>query len=223
MFTGIIQGKGKVESLGQDGRLALSADMFAETAANGVPPGLGDSIAVNGVCLTVTSLTATTLIGTRLTGTSVTDTSLGGTTATFDLSSETLRRTSLGQLKPGDEVNLERALRLGDRLDGHLVQGHVDAVSEVLSIADEGETRAIKIRLVDQISEFIAEKGSVCIDGISLTIGEVKQNYFAVYIIPHTAAVTTIGQWSPGRKVNLEADCIARYVARSLAVRGSAK
>ena len=203
MFTGIIQGKGIVESLGQDGRLALSAGLFAEAAVNGAQPALGDSIAVNGVCLTITSMI--------------------GTTATFDLSSETLRRTTLGELKPGAEVNLERALRFGDRLDGHLVQGHVDAVSEVLSIADEGETRVIKIRLVDQISEFIAEKGSVSIDGISLTIGEVKRDHFAVYIIPHTAGVTTVGQWSAGRKVNLEADCIARYVARSLAVRGTVK
>lgn len=203
MFTGIIQGKGKVESLGPDGRLALSSGLFAETAASRAQPAIGESIAVNGVCLTVTSLNSAT--------------------ATFDLSSETLRRTSLGELTTGVEVNLERALRMGDRLDGHLVQGHVDAVSEVLSTADEGETRAIKIRLVDQISEFIAEKGSVCIDGISLTIGEVRQDYFVVYIIPHTAAVTTIGQWSAGRKVNLEADCIARYVARSLAVKESAK
>ncbi len=227
MFTGIIQTIGAVVKLTttaeQNGILEVSSPIFVPqsaaepsesgsarlgTAGEGRDAVIGDSIAVNGVCLTITALS--------------------GPVARFDLASETVRRTALSGLAAGAPVNLERALRFGDRFDGHFVQGHVDAVSEVVSIESEGQTRLIRLRLVDDLRGLIAPKGSIAIDGVSLTVGSVDGSpaagksrggeTFSVYIIPHTAAATIAGGYRPGSRVNLEADCIARYVARSVAV-----
>ena len=231
MFTGIVQTIGAVARLtttaDQNGTLEISSAIFARrqsggtggsrtdgsgsggsgSGAIGPGAGIGNSIAINGVCLTIAGLE--------------------DSIARFDLASETVRRTALGDLKTGSPVNLEQALRFGDRLDGHLVQGHVDAVSEVVSIESEGQTRVIRLRMVEELRQLIAPKGSIAIDGVSLTVGSVEGSAagqsrdaetFSVYIIPHTEKATIAGGYRPGSRVNLEADCIARYVARSVAI-----
>lgn len=204
MFTGIIQATGRVKSISAtaaaNGRLEIESALFLATGDR-TAPAVGDSVAISGVCLTVTAIE--------------------NERASFDLASETVRRTTLGGLETGSAVNLERSLRMGDSLDGHLVQGHVDAVSEVIAVAEEGETTAIRIKLPAVISGLVAQKGSISIDGVSLTVGPVDRESFTVYIIPHTRTATTLGSFRPGRLVNLEADCIARYVARALAVRSA--
>jgi riboflavin synthase len=182
MFTGIVQAKGRIVSVEpfevECGSLSMSG------------AAVGDSIAVQGVCLTVTALTAR---GFRA-----------------DVSAET-RRVTTGLDRPG-EVNLERALRMGDSLGGHLVAGHVDGVGEVVK-RDGG---VIGFRAPASLSRYIAQKGSVCIDGVSLTVNQVGHEDFEVNLIPHTLEVTTLCRLSPGAKVNLEVDLIARYVERML-------
>ena len=184
MFTGIVEELGSVVSL--DGpRLRISA----RAVLGGVA--LGDSTAVNGCCLTVVDF----------------DCDAGWWEA--DVSDETFSRTNLGDLKPGDPVNLERPLRLADRLGGHLVQGHVDAVGEVVEPVPD-----LRVRMPAELTRYVVEKGSITVDGVSLTVVDALDDGFTVAIIPHTAAVTTLGVRGPGDRVNLEVDVTAKYVEK---------
>ena len=195
MFTGIVQAVGRVARLeprGGDVRLAI------DTAALDLADvQLGDSIAVSGVCLTAVTLAPR------------------GFSA--DVSNETLSLTTLGQLKAGDPVNLEKALRLADRLGGHLVSGHVDGVGKVAGIAPDGRSQRWTFEVPAGISRYIAAKGSVCIDGTSLTVNQVDGQRFGVNLIPHTMQNTAFHARRPGDAVNIEVDVIARYVERLLA------
>jgi riboflavin synthase len=197
MFTGIIQAIGRVEALeprGDDIRLRLDAGRLALADVR-----LGDSIAVSGICLTV--------IERR------------GLELSFDVSLETLGRTALDGLKTGDRVNLEKALTLATPLGGHLVSGHVDGVGEVLSRTPSARSVQFRIKAPDSLARYIAEKGSICVDGVSLTVNGVDGASFEVNIIPHTLEQTTLGDFQPGRCVNLEVDIVARYLERLLGER----
>jgi len=193
MFTGITQALGRVQSL-NGGILQLEPAEFAEE-----PLALGESIAVNGVCLTVAEF----------------DNGLR-----FDLSPETLQRTSLGSLKPGSRVNLERAMAAIGRFGGHFVQGHVDATAEVIGVAPEGNSTVFTFRVPREYGTYVIDKGSVCLDGISLTAVQPRDGAegteFDVWVIPHTLRETNLGERNPGDRVNLEVDVLARYVARLL-------
>ncbi len=182
MFTGLIEELGVLETR-RGARFSFSASLVTSDAR------LGDSIAVNGCCLTVVGL--------------------GPAWWSADVVDETLARTTLGDLRPGDPVNLERPVRLSDRLGGHLVQGHVDGVGEVVSGPPDLVVRTATTR-------YLVEKGSVAVDGASLTVVEVGDEAFRVAVIPHTADVTTLGRRRPGDRVNLEFDILAKYVERLL-------
>lgn len=192
MFTGIIQAVGKIERLdarGGDARLSI--------VAGGLPlsdVAIGDSIAVNGVCLTVVART---------------DASFSA-----DVSAESLARTTLGRLRAGSRVNLEKALAVGDRLGGHMVSGHVDGIATLQ--ARESVARSVRLRLTapPPLAKYIATKGSVCLDGVSLTVNTVAGAEFDVNIVPHTLAATTLDDWRVGSEINLEVDLIARYLER---------
>ena len=190
MFTGIVEERGRVATTGA-GRLVVDARTVVRDSD------VGASLSVNGVCLTVVERTDTSL--------------------RFDLSEQTLERTCLGDLRPGDPVNLERPVTLVARLGGHLVQGHVDGVGHVTRVELDGSGGArVSIRLPGEVSRYIVERGSIAIDGVSLTIAAVDDDEITVALIPHTLAVTTLGLAVPGRRVNVEADVIARYVERSM-------
>ena len=194
MFSGIVQSVGSVaqiERRGGDVRLTIVARDFALDEVK-----LGDSIAVAGVCLTVVEIDAAQFA--------------------FDISVETLNRTTLGALRPGAGVNLEKALRLADRLDGHLVSGHVDGVGRVVAIESEARSQRWTFEAPPALAKYIATKGSIAIDGTSLTVNEVDGARFGVNLIPHTIAVTTFQDRRVGDAVNLEVDMIARYVERLL-------
>ena len=194
MFTGIIAAVGQLkylQSVGGDIRLHIDT---AKLDLNDVK--LGDSIAVNGVCLTVVEMAAKSL--------------------QFDVSQETLQRTSLGQLKTGSEANLEKALAVGDRLGGHMVSGHVDGLGEVISKTASARSWQYKIKVPAELERYIAEKGSITIDGVSLTVNGVFEGGFDINIIPHTLEETIIKHYQTGTKVNLEVDLIARYLERLL-------
>ena len=194
MFTGIVQTTGTVagtEKRGGDLRLVIHAP---ELAMAGIPP--GESISVSGCCLTV------------LTGD---DDALA-----FDVSNETLSLTTLGDLREGDRVNLEPALRLSDRLGGHLVSGHVDGTGMIDSIEPDARSQRWTLRAPPTLMRYIAAKGSICVDGVSLTVNEVDGHRFGVNLIPHTVAATTFGDRSVGDRVNLEVDLLARYIERML-------
>jgi riboflavin synthase len=191
MFTGIVEELGTVEWL-NGSRLRLRAGSVLADAA------LGSSIAVNGCCLTVVAFES----GDRTT-------SSGWWEA--DMSDETLERTCLGDLVPGEVVNLERPVRLDDRLGGHLVQGHVDAVGSIVAMPPE-----LQVQAPPEVLRYLVEKGSVTVDGVSLTVVDVMDDGFTVAVIPHTASVTTLGHKSPGSRVNLEIDVIAKYAERLL-------
>jgi riboflavin synthase len=187
MFTGIIEELGSVAA--RDGaRLRISAKAVLDGAA------IGDSTAVNGCCLTIVAF----------------DASAGWWEA--DVSDETFARTTLGELAVGDPVNLERPVRLADRLGGHLVQGHVDAVGEVVAGVPD-----LQIRMPVDLTRYIVEKGSVTVDGISLTVVDALPDGFTVAVIPHTTAVTTLGSRPPGSHVNLEVDVTAKYIEKLVA------
>lgn len=186
MFTGLVQTTGKVTSIA-DGRIALDTP-----EALGLSE--GDSVAVNGVCLTATGIE--------------------GTGFGADVMDETLRRTALGVLAPGDPVNLELPLRAGDHLGGHIVQGHVDGTGAVESVTEEGFARVVRIAAGEDLLRYVVEKGSVAVDGVSLTVAEVDDSGFAVSLIPETLERTTLGSAEPGRQVNLEVDVIAKYVEK---------
>ena len=194
MFTGIIQALGKVQEVtrrGTDAHLRIDAGRL--DLAKVV---LGDSIAVSGVCLTVVALHE------------------GGFSA--DVSAETLRCTTFVALQPGDPVNLERALTLATPLGGHLVSGHVDGVAEVKMRSDIGQSVRYVIEVPGFLAKYIATKGSVCVDGVSLTVNVVHDDTFEVNIVPHTLRETTLGSLVVGRRVNVEVDLMARYVERLL-------
>jgi riboflavin synthase len=192
MFTGIVREVGTVAAF--DGSRLVVAG--AETAASSA---VGDSVSVAGVCLTVVETEAGTLA--------------------FDVVPETLARTALGRLEPGDAVNLEPALRVGDPLGGHIVQGHVDAVGRVRSVAPEGDSRRIWFDGPEILVRYCLEKGSIAVDGVSLTVAAFDDDGVEVALIPHTLEVTTLGRLEPGDEVNLEADVLAKVVERLMAAR----
>lgn len=194
MFTGIIQSVGRVAALqgrGEDVRLRVQSGKL--DLADVV---LGDSIATSGVCLTVIELP--------------------GDGFWADVSAETLACTTLGELTPGAAVNLEKALMPSTRLGGHLVSGHVDGVGEVLTRHQEGHSVRLRMQAPAALARYIAAKGSVCVDGVSLTVNAVDGAAFELNIVPHTLSETTLGAFSPGRRFNLEVDIIARYLERLL-------
>ncbi|MCB1859209.1 MAG: riboflavin synthase [Gammaproteobacteria bacterium] len=196
MFTGIIESVGTLvstERVGGDARLRVSSGDLDIGAVR-----LGDSIATNGVCLTVTGLLEDGFIA--------------------DASRETLSRTTLGELKPGTAVNLERALTLSKPLGGHLVSGHVDGVGRVLSRRTEARSVCCTLEAPAALAKYIAIKGSICVDGISLTVNQVTGNHFAVNIVPHTLGETTVSGFKAGTRVNIEVDLLARYLERLLLV-----
>jgi len=193
MFTGLIAALGTVERLAE-GSTSCRLTVRAPQLLSGVK--IGDSIAVNGVCLTVVHLR--------------------GDTFTADVMPETVRRTALHLLQPGDRVNLEKALRPTDGLDGHIVQGHVEGVGTIQQIISEGNARVYRIQAPGELLRYIVEKGSIAVDGISLTVTETDDSGFGVSLIPHTAKMTTLGYKSAGDAVNLETDILARYVEKML-------
>lgn len=199
MFTGIVEEMGTVvavERAGEDARLRLRGPVVTDGTA------VGSSIAVDGVCLTVTDVA-------------------DGTFA-VDVMPETLRRSTLGGLEVGDPVNLERAVPAGGRLDGHIVQGHVDGVGEILARQPGPRWDDVVIGLPPGLARYVAEKGSIAVSGVSLTVTHVAEDRFGVSLIPTTLAVTTLGRLAPGDRVNLEVDVVAKYVERLLDARASA-
>ena len=190
MFTGLISERGRVATLersDEGARLRVRAALSADLAD-------GDSIAVNGVCLTAREV------------------SRDGFSA--DAMAETLRRSSLGPLIAGDEVNLELPLRARDRLGGHVVQGHVDGVGTVESAEDDGFARLVRVAAPGELLRYVVEKGSVCLDGVSLTVADVDGGGFSVALIPETLERTTLGSLAPGREVNIEADVLAKHLEK---------
>lgn len=199
MFTGIIVELGEVVSLS---RKQAGATLAVSSAALSRDAELGDSIAISGACLTV--------VGRK------------GNVLSFNLSDETLQSTTLGRLKQGDRVNLEPSLRPDGKLGGHFVTGHVDAAGRILSKTTVGDTFQVVVETPEKVTGFLVEKGSVAVDGISLTVVDVTDDSFSVVIIPHTARVTTIGFKDVGDTVNVEADIIGKYVARFLKYKSGA-
>jgi riboflavin synthase len=189
MFTGIIESLGAVRSVVETTRgRRLEIGMGSVAAEIDV----GDSVSVNGVCLTVVGVE--------------------GATAQFEVVAETLRRSTLGELEVGDPVNLELPTRAGDRLHGHIVQGHVDGMGTVTDVTVDGEGRRMTITVPSRLRRYLVEKGSVAVDGVSLTVAALHPDGFEVAVIPHTLEVTTLGLRVPGAGVNLEVDVIAKYV-----------
>ena len=195
MFTGIITDIGTIESVELRGDTQFTISSGYEAA--GIT--LGASICCSGCCLTVTSVVAG---------------ADGGSRFTVDVSAESLSKTTLGGWSEGTRINLERALKAGHELGGHIVSGHVDGVAEIVSVQDEGDSRRFVFHAPEELARFIASKGSVCLDGTSLTVNEVDGVNFGVNLIPHTLSVTSWGSARAGDKVNLEIDMLARYVAR---------
>jgi riboflavin synthase len=194
MFTGIVKERGRIVSIdgGDEGvRLRIAAPEAASRAA------VGDSVAISGVCLTVVSV--------------------ADGEVEFDAVAETLRRSSLGRLEAGSDVNVEPALRAGEPLGGHFVQGHVDAVGRVRSVELEGDGRLVRFDAPPEVLRYCVEKGSVTVEGVALTITEIDGDGFAVALVPHTLAETTLGDLRAGDEVNLEADVLAKYVERLVA------
>ncbi len=194
MFTGLVEATGRVIALSQKGpqaRLELEIPFASELA-------LGDSVAVNGCCLTVAEL---------------------GDATSFDLLAQTLKVTSLGQLAAGKIVNLERALAVGDRLGGHFVQGHIDDTGSILDLSPSGQDYRLEVSLPQEISALCLDKGSLCVDGISLTIAELTEESAVFWITPHTFKATHLEGSAIGQIVNLEADLLAKYVKKLTSAR----
>ena len=194
MFTGIIQAQGNIKEIRSSNNGAVFALNSNSLDLSDVS--IGDSIAVNGVCLTVTQL--------------------DNNSFSADVSQETLNCTTFSQLKKGQNINLEKSLRLDQGIDGHLVSGHVDGVGKVTSISIEGESTRIKIRVNDNLVKYIAKKSSICINGVSLTVNEINGNVFGVNIVPHTFSVTTLGELKVNSQANIEIDIIARHIEQLL-------
>jgi riboflavin synthase len=196
MFTGLVEEVGRVVSISVDGeRARLVID--APHVVSDLP--LGASVAVDGVCVTATDVTPTGFA--------------------VDLMRETLRVTALGHLVVDTRVNLERAMRLGDRLGGHLVQGHVDAIGEVVGVEDVPGTRTVDVRVPDDLTRYLVLKGSICVAGVSLTVAGLADDVVSIGLIPHTLAGTNLGDLTSGSTVNLEVDVVAKYVERMLSGR----
>jgi riboflavin synthase len=201
VFTGIVQDVGTVrarENRGGDAHMVIAFDRLKSTDFR-----IGDSICVQGCCLTAVELLDDAF--------------------TADVSRETLSLTTLGDLAVGSPVNLEPSLRAGDSLGGHLVSGHVDGLAEIVSISGDARSSRIKIAVPQPLARYIARKGSVAVDGVSLTVNEVEGDTFGVNIIPHTQTVTTLGRLRAGSRVNLEIDQVARYVERLLGASGETR
>jgi riboflavin synthase len=200
MFTGIVEATGKLDALNKTGvggfRLEVEAPFSSELSP-------GASLAVNGCCLTVTEVIQSQL--------------------QFDVLGETLRRTNLGDLRPGDLVNLERPMAANGRFDGHLVQGHIDTTAAVLTLEEKGSDHRIEIELPSSFQRYVVFKGSVAVDGVSLTVAELHPSSFVLWIIPHTWEITNLHRLAPGVRVNLEFDLIAKYVERMLGSQKSAE
>ena len=197
MFTGIIEEMGTIQSIQHSGekiRFTIQARKVLEGTR------IGDSIAVNGICLTAVDLT--------------------GSTFAADVMPETLRRSSLGEIHPSSPVNLERALRLSDRLGGHIVSGHIDGTGTIQSRTPEHNAILFKIQAAPELLKYIVAKGSIALDGVSLTVAAVSSNNFTVSIIPHSASETIIGHYQPGDLVNIECDVIGKYVEKLLGLAG---
>lgn len=198
MFTGLVEGMGIVRRIesrsGAGGGLDKRIEIEPIVKFEGVV--LGESIAIDGVCLTVVEWNGATFVA--------------------DVSAETLSRSTLSERKPGDRVNLERALRVGDRLGGHMVMGHVDCVGVFKSKREEGRSIRLFFEIPERFSRYVVEKGSIAINGVSLTVNGCEGNRFDVNIIPHTAMVTNIGLLKPGDRVNIETDIIGKYVEKIL-------
>jgi riboflavin synthase len=199
MFTGIIEDKGKVirlEHRGQEKKLTL------ELPINLTEVQLGDSININGVCLTIVEKRGRTIV--------------------LDLSSETLQKTVLGELKEGDQINFERALKLTDRLGGHIVTGHIDGIGVITEKRKEGDFLQLKIRIPKLVSRYVVQKGSIAIDGISLTVNECEDEEIKMTLIPYTLKKTTLIDKKVGDRVNVEADILGKYVEKMMS-RGEEK
>jgi riboflavin synthase len=193
MFTGLVQAKGVVEAA-VNGRFTIACPWAPASIA------LGASICCDGCCLTATAV----------------EPAPGGARFKLDVSEETLSKTTLGSWSRGREINLERSLRVGDELGGHLVSGHVDGVASILRVTPSGFSRVFEVRAPDALAKYIAPKGSIAVDGVSLTVNEVSGPVFTINLIPTTLEVTNWGSRRPGDSVNMEVDLIARYVARLL-------
>ncbi|GBE01694.1 riboflavin synthase [bacterium BMS3Bbin06] len=204
MFTGIIQELGKVAGLKRTGEITLLSIASGAVARDS---GVGDSISVNGACLTITTLEG------------VKHVSGDDLIMRFDLSPETLRSTTLGHLSPGDPVNLEPAVKPSERLGGHLVTGHIDGVGRISKRHRVGKATELSIKAPEDVMRYIVRKGSVAVDGISLTVVDCKRDSFSIVIIPHTEEITTIGFKGVGDSVNLETDIIGKYVERFMSGR----
>jgi riboflavin synthase len=191
MFTGIVHEMGRIDEIAATpagARLRLAA---ARTAAD---CRIGDSVSIDGCCLTAVEV--------------------GDDRIAFEAVAETLRRTTLGGLAPGDDVNVEPAMRLGDRMGGHWVQGHVDGVGEVTAVVPDGDGVLVTFSAPHDVLRYTIEKGSVCVSGVSLTVTAIDDETFTVALVPHTRAVTTLGRMAPGVRVNLEADLLGKYVEK---------
>ncbi len=193
MFTGLIEDKGKVVSLTQSGK---NWKLIVETALPVADIKIGDSIAINGACLTVEEMS--------------------GQLLTFHTLYETLDRTSLGAIKTGSSVNMERALRFGDRLDGHIVSGHIDTTVELISVEKTTTDIVVKLQVPKEYELQLIEKGSIAIDGISLTIAKLTDSYFTVHLIPVTWDHTNLSEKKTGDRINIETDVIGKYIQRQL-------
>lgn len=192
MFTGIIEGLGKIEKFERNTRTRSDARMKVRLGKLSGGLRRGDSVAINGVCLTAIKIS--------------------NGSADFEMVGETMRRTNLGSLKAGDRVNIERSLKVGDRLEGHFVLGHVDGSGKILKIDRQPNQVQIWIELPKDLAAYVARKGSITVDGISLTVVDKTRNRFSVSIIPHTMKVTNLGLRNAGDKVNIETDVLAKYV-----------
>ena len=191
MFTGLVEGIGEVKEIQ---RMRLDMRLIIKPQFDMSDSREGDSISVNGVCLSIAGI--------------------HGGAFSMDVSGETLSRSTMGRLKPGDRVNLERALRLGDRLGGHLVSGHVDGVGKILKMEQKERSWLFRIGIDEALARYTIEKGSIAVEGISLTINDCQDTYFEVNIIPHTAQETTISKKRVGDLVNIETDMIGKYVEK---------
>ena len=190
MFTGIIQAQGNIKEIRASNKGAVF--VLNSNSLDLSDVSIGDSIAVNGVCLTVTQLDKNYF--------------------SSDVSQETLNCTTFSQLKKGQNINLEKSLRLNQGVDGHIVSGHVDGVGKITLIAIEGDSTGMKIKVDDNLVKYIAKKGSICINGVSLTVNEIDGNVFDVNIVPHTFSVTTLDELKVNSQVNIEIDIIARHI-----------
>jgi len=199
MFTGIIQAQGNIQEI----RISNKGAVFTlnSNSLDLSDISIGDSIAVNGVCLTVIQL--------------------DNNSFSADVSQETLNCSTFSQLEKGQSINLEKSLRLDQGIDGHLVSGHVDGVGEVISLRKEGECTRLKIKVVNDLSKYIAKKGSICINGVSLTVNSVEDDIFDVNIVPHTLSETNLGELIENSRVNIEVDIIARHVEQLISHKSS--